>query len=465
MLECPGCGANLRFDIERQKMYCSSCGVEYEPTDFPAVSKIRTQTILECPQCGGEMVADDTEAAVFCSYCGASNILTKRMQSESKPFKYILPFQVTKKACKQRYHNWLSRNPFAPQELRDPKNIDSFRAVYMPYWTYSFQRKGTVSVRATRSEYKGDYEYQHIYNATADADIEFSGLNHDASSSFSDNLSEAVAPFHETERKEFAEAYMSGFYADLADVDESLYSDTLKKVTTEASVSSFLTGASSRYYIKRDDVKNAVAPSCVSKDLILLPVWFLCNRIKDNGTERVSYAVINGQTGKVAGDTPISLSRFFTFAGVLSVVLFLVLQIFGLVTINPKTLMVLSCIFSVIMAMIYSDNEAKIRAREAHTDDAGYVYKAKQTQKVSAPQSVTATPVKPKKTLWWIPVVFTGIVFMNNPIQDSVYYSDAVVCMFFVVRLVLMSIFRFNLLCTRPLPQFKRTGGDDSAKN
>jgi len=502
MLQCPGCAANIRFDIERQKMYCSSCGCEYEPSDFPAVSKIRTETILECPQCGGEMLADDTEAAVFCSYCGASNILTKRMQKQGKKIRYILPFQVSKAACKRRYRNWLSRNFFASAELRDPKNIESFRAIYMPYWTYTFRNTNTVKARATKKNKKSGYEYTYLYDATAEANIEFSGLNHDASSSFSDHLSEAVAPFHEQDRKDFSEAYLSGFYADLADVDEKIYEKSVARITGEASADEFLRLREVRKYtVKRDDIINPLTPSCVSKELVLLPVWFLCNRIKSHGVDRVSYAVINGQTGKAAGDTPIDLKKFFTFAGLLSVALFLVLQVFGLLTIQPKTLMIISCVFSVLMAKIFVNNEEKILARENRTDDAGFLYMAKKTHLIqtlddepkkkkvqtepatstpsraktsaSAQSATTTTSAAPvayphktlwRTTLWWIPIAVTFLIYFINPIQDFIYYLGAILCIAAVVRILLMSILHFNLLCTRPLPQFKRTGGDDSAK-
>lgn len=31
MYECPGCGANLKFDIISQQMACAYCGIKVDP--------------------------------------------------------------------------------------------------------------------------------------------------------------------------------------------------------------------------------------------------------------------------------------------------------------------------------------------------------------------------------------------------------------------------------------------------
>lgn len=46
---------------------------------------------------------------------------------------------------------------FAPKELKDPKFIDGFRGIYMPYWTYYVTQKAPISLPAKRSHCSGDY--------------------------------------------------------------------------------------------------------------------------------------------------------------------------------------------------------------------------------------------------------------------------------------------------------------------
>ena len=38
----------------------------------------------------------------------------------------------------------LKKAIFAPKELKDPKFIDGFRGIYMPYWTYYVTQKAPI---------------------------------------------------------------------------------------------------------------------------------------------------------------------------------------------------------------------------------------------------------------------------------------------------------------------------------
>lgn len=49
----------------------------------------------------------------------------------------------------------------------------------------------------------------------------------DASSLFPDDLSSKVAPFDSADMKPFSMGYLSGFYADLPDVDYGVYRDNI----------------------------------------------------------------------------------------------------------------------------------------------------------------------------------------------------------------------------------------------
>ena len=101
----------------------------------PLMPRSRRTSIFTCPQCGGEILSTDDTAAGFCSFCGASTVLYSRMQKEHKPA-YIIPFAKSKDDCKQAYMSLMKKAIFAPKELKDPKFIDGFRGIYMPYWTY-----------------------------------------------------------------------------------------------------------------------------------------------------------------------------------------------------------------------------------------------------------------------------------------------------------------------------------------
>ena len=56
MIECPGCGNNLIYDIARQKMYCNACGSVYVPENVDKQKDGTDGSEMEinqfiCPQC------------------------------------------------------------------------------------------------------------------------------------------------------------------------------------------------------------------------------------------------------------------------------------------------------------------------------------------------------------------------------------------------------------------------------
>ena len=61
-------------------------------------------------------------------------------------------------------------------------------------------------------------------------------------------------------------------------------------------------------------------------------------------------------------------------------------------------------------------------------------------------------------------IVLTVLVVWITPIYDWMFYAVSILQMAFIFHFVYKLMRRYNLLTTRRLPQFNRTGGDDSAK-
>lgn len=101
----------------------------------------------------------------------------------------------------------MKRALFAPDELKDQKHIDSFRGIYIPYWAYTVSHQGTVHMRVKKSYRKGNYMYTDHYDLHGEIDAHYYDLSYDASSSFSDNISEKIAPFDVKGTKRFTPSF------------------------------------------------------------------------------------------------------------------------------------------------------------------------------------------------------------------------------------------------------------------
>ncbi|MBQ1641873.1 MAG: hypothetical protein II104_02355, partial [Oscillospiraceae bacterium] len=133
MIACPGCGANLTFDISSQQMKCGYCGNIYDPYRFDNMEKDADESLVfdvwvyNCPQCGAElMTTDETDATAFCPYCGNTSLLMDKMRKAKRP-SYIIPFQITKEECKAAYLREAKKAVFTPSEYKKEELIDSFR--------------------------------------------------------------------------------------------------------------------------------------------------------------------------------------------------------------------------------------------------------------------------------------------------------------------------------------------------
>ncbi len=503
MYVCPNCGQNLKFDIARQMMHCDYCdtvmdpyaitekrGVtEYvEPTyteetgpdgetkvvspnaEFTEAANVEMMEVTSyiCPQCGGEIVGDTNEAMVFCSYCGASTPLNPRMTNMRRP-EMIIPFSKTKQDCATSYVSLLKKALFAPKELKDPKQISGFRAIYMPYWLYDFKKQGPATYKGEHCYHRGNYDYTDHYSITTSVDMEYDGVNYDASSSFSDTLSQAISPYDTKYARPFTTAFMSGFYADTMDVSAEVYEKQAKKLVSDHAADILAANQkSSAYTIKKDTVSNSLTPITKNKTLAMMPVWFMSYQTRDKkGNPRVLYAVVNGQTGKTAADLPVDVKKFLIGSLILALPLFLIFNL--ILNIPPLYLAITGTVISLICLVSLTSQAGKIAEREMGADDAGQESVAtNKKQRKEALKRRKAWEVKDVKRVnrpfYIIPIVICAFLLLLKPDYDYWYYAGVIIsgiCDCFMMTDIMR---RYNKLVTRPLPQFNRKGGDDSAE-
>lgn len=310
MIHCPNCAAGLRFDIESQMMACDHCDSRFDPAaldyrekdDAKGVEMFNAYVYV-CPSCGAElMTADETDAIGFCPFCGGASMLFDKLQKQWRP-DCVIPFQITKEQCKVQYVKAAKSSIFTSKKYRDPSLIEEFRGIYMPFWEYKAVQRGKYVLKG---ESKNLFT-ENFYEISGDIDITLDGYAHDASLTFDDRISEGIAPYDISGHKPFAPGYLSGFYADVGDVEEQEYykkgrdcmiEDTARVLSTQSAVTK---GGTVRK-IKVNPVEAKIPTNVTGARRVLYPVWFMCYRNKD----RVTYAAVNGQTGKVAADFPAS---------------------------------------------------------------------------------------------------------------------------------------------------------------
>lgn len=426
MYACKSCGAGVRFDIEKQLLVCDACNSMTEPMEMQkekdASESIMSVNVFECPQCGGTLYSDDVSITQYCSFCGGSTILSSRIANEKAP-KQIIPFQITKEACREKYKNHVAKMIYAPKAYRDPEGVREFRAIYMPYWRYFVSHDQNATYLTEESD--GDKTLVRSYEAKLQGKSD--NIIFDGSSSFDDRISRAITPFDADQLKEFTPSYLCGFYADTADVPNQVYGEEAKAISQDAVkelVEEQIKKSGKKEKLSSESkIKSSASLSSVEG--LLLPVWFLSYR----KGKRVAYATVNGQTGEVEADLPVDPMKFIIGSIVFSLILFFVFQ--QTLFLKPKATLALTNLILAGVMWLYSKHMKRVFFKDHKLDDKGYQFKNVERDKVN--QAVLALiQLKEKK----VQDVLSGILGILGAIFFficAVNLAGAVVAVILVV--------------------------------
>lgn len=527
---CPNCGGLLNYDIESGKLKCESCdsllsAEEYADNtaakeDYEALKY--SVNVFTCPNCGGSISSNEAEAVEYCLYCGSFVSLTSQVEKVKKP-NFILPFKTTKEECVKSYSKMIRKKIYAPKAFRNEKFIDTFKGIYIPYWTYSYDFGPNVTLDGVTKKREGDYVYEHHYDIECQVDGHLDGVTFDASSSFDDDISSRILPFNSRELKPFNNSYMFGFFADTADIDSNLYRNDAKKtardeiwdeVTKDERISS-----KNPRRPESDGKFDEMFGLKGSSNLSMLPVWFLTWRNKD----RVAYSVVNGNTGAIYSEVPVDVKRYLLFSLLFAIPIFLLFNC--LFTFTAKAMLITSVILSLFMMILYSLQLDRIVRKRLHVDDKGYINKHKESKEdaekvtdnlvvefvkaglemilavgfggilliaaialsfpvlaiIAGIASVlfviiysivrigkSGKILKDKTVILDIlgsvfSLALSALLLIVNPAGDEFYYVAAMLCIGGVGLSAIFTMKRYNELVTRPLPHFfnRKAGGEE----
>ena len=347
--QCPACSGPLRFDEKSGKLRCDYCGSVYTVQEVEALFKDKLEQAAaasaqqaakeeaqaaaaaahaeeyggdewaqeqaqagmkayNCPSCGAELICDATTAATSCPYCGNPTVVPAQFHGMLKP-DYILPFKLDKEAAKTALKNFYRGKRLLPRAFTTENHIEEIKGVYVPFWLFDGQGDADLRFQATkvRSYRSGDYQVTVTdhYDVRRAGTVDFSRIPADSSRKMPDAHMDAIEPFDFSELKPFSTAYMPGFLAERYDVDveECEKRARLRAVnTTEQIVAGTVRGYSSCAPMGKNVLMRRSAVKYV-----MLPVWLLSTRW--NGKSFLF--AMNGQTGKLIGDLPVSMARYW----------------------------------------------------------------------------------------------------------------------------------------------------------
>ena len=314
---CPRCGANVSFMPGTQKLYCEYCGSQVDITEFQVEETNQNTNVTAkvmssketkqkntsnfdeytCSTCGAKLITDETTTITDCLYCGSRQILKGKMQGEFNP-KEVIPFKINRNQFISMYTDFVKKKILAPDEFKNNPRLMETKGIYVPFNLYFFDvdtyARG-VAVRRRKDDTSYIY-FEKEYSMNVLSPI-------DSSKKFDDNMMTSLEPFDYKELKPFNPVYLNGFLSErgnenLEELERKSESRGITATynTLHSQLSGHrLAGGKVQVNFKKTENRN-----------VLLPVWFI-NTWYNN--KKYSYA-INGQTGKIVGEIPLSKVKF-----------------------------------------------------------------------------------------------------------------------------------------------------------
>ncbi len=338
--KCPRCGGVMDFSPETGNLHCPYCDYEEEikmETDLPEQAEeldfskaeftankdwgVETKTVL-CKACGAESIYDVLQTSAVCPFCGSNQVMDQNDVDTIAPGG-VVPFSINDKQASQLFHKWIKRKFFCPKLAKESAKPDRFKGIYLPYWTFDTQTistyTGEYGIDHNRKDRNGntytETEWHHTsgrYTEFIDDELVLATKNQDK------YTLRGIEPFDTAKNKTYKPEYIAGFVAER-------YSIGLKDAwaTAMTSIKNKLMHHVSDKIQKEHradrtrNVKLKTSFNDITYKYLLLPVWV--SNFKYN--DKIYQFMVNGQTGKISGKTPVSVPKvIITILAVIAVI-------------------------------------------------------------------------------------------------------------------------------------------------
>lgn len=335
--KCPRCGGVMDYDPATGGLKCPYCDYEQEikkEEDAPKTAQeldfsqaentancnwgVEKKTVL-CKACGAESVYDALEISAVCPFCGSNQVMEAADRKTMAPGG-VIPFEITDTKAAELFKSWIKKKWFCPKLAKESAKAKRFQGVYLPYWTFDTKISSdyTGQYGKERRVKKGDqtetvvdwYPTKGNYKESIDDELVCATTNQNQS------MLMGLEPYRTAENKSYKPEYVAGFAAERyaigvkegweiakSSIQRKLKANITKKIEQEHHA---------------DRVRNLQLKTTyrdITYKYLLLPVWISSYKYKD----KVYQFMVNGQTGKVSGKTPISIPKvILTVAAVLA---------------------------------------------------------------------------------------------------------------------------------------------------
>lgn len=330
---CEQCGAQLEYQPGTTQMKCPYCGFQ-QPIPAPAgtVQELdinayldranlnlekETATVVRCDSCGAQYTVPPNQETKECPFCGSRVIVPVDAENRIPP-NGVLPFSIIERQAREKLNDWLGSRFWAPNDLKAMALKEGrLKGMYIPFWTYDCDTRTSytgmrgeayyVEVPYTTTDDDGNSrtEYRterriNWYPAAGVVEVPFDDILILGSRALPEKQAKRLREWDLGAVTPYEPKFLMGFQTMRYDVDLSNGFTEAQQVMEGPIVSAI------RMDIGGDEQqitsKNTEYFDITFKHL-LLPIWVGGFRYRGKSFR----VVVNGRTGEVQGEAPISV--------------------------------------------------------------------------------------------------------------------------------------------------------------
>ncbi|NLS95488.1 MAG: hypothetical protein GXX96_25420 [Planctomycetaceae bacterium] len=318
LAKCEVCGSL----VDEEDLFCANCGTEASRSEDREDAREDTARLttcnFQCQGCGASMSYDAREQGLRCPFCGSGD-LEKKQDEKSLAPRRVVPFQIDRNQAESAMREWLGRGFWRPGKLAAEAAVVEMTPVYVPYWVFRAKTHThwTADTSDTPSGARGDW-----YPLSGEHHEEYSGLLIGASGALTAGETAAIHPFD----------LGQGVPPEQVDLDNvtverfSLQRKYARPIARQSLEQRVQQDVDQRYVPGRSrNIHANVRVESMSSEPVLLPVWIMAYRYQD----KLYRFLVNGQTGKSAGQAPTALGKVLLVAGAVCLGALLLLMLIG----------------------------------------------------------------------------------------------------------------------------------------
>lgn len=332
---CPTCGAEAVWTPARQALICAYCGTtspaQIELTasgetvikENDLVGALRSipddqrgwqarKTSVRCQSCQAISVFDPERVAQRCDFCGSSALVPYEEIKEAFRPESLLPMKLAEGQVRESMRQWYGSRFWAPNKLKQRALTDQVRGLYIPYWTFD------AKVHAHWTAESGDYYWDtesytdaqgkrqtrrvrkvRWYPSRGQLEHFFDDELVPASRGVHPKLLRRVEPYPTRDLAPYQSGFLSGWVVERYQIDLVAAARHARE-QMDAQLRKMCAAQ-----VPGDTHRNLQVSANYSGQTfkhILVPLWLLTYTFR----RKTYQVVINGYTGAVAGEYPLS---------------------------------------------------------------------------------------------------------------------------------------------------------------